>query len=247
MFSMWALCSDVYKRQVYLCTDEKIGFEGFSPECFVQTDGGAVDQYDPKPMRLPQELFELNRKRELISAAGGTSIVGSCTPYLAGWLPMRGEHFVTTESSNVLFSNAVFGAMGNANGTAACAWAAITGRSPKWGNHIQENRYASIEFKVECPCETPQDWDIIGYTLGRLLKLNQIPVPVSYTHLPSAYRAGSLWGGALHGARLHSPARAADEKMCIRDRTMSPPETTKMSSFAEVSSKFPIWIENPRS
>lgn len=163
-------------RRVYLCTDEKIGFEGFSPDCFVQTDGGAVDQYDPKPMRLPQELFELNRKRELISAAGGTSIVGSCTPYLAGWLPMRGEHFVTTESSNVLFSNAVFGAMGNANGTAACAWAAITGRSPKWGNHIQENRYASIEFKVECPCETPQDWDIIGYTLGRLLKLNQIPV-----------------------------------------------------------------------
>lgn len=163
-------------RRVYLCTDEKVPFEGFAPECYVQTDGGAVDQYDPKPMGLSNDLFELNRKRELISAAKGTSIVGSCTPYLSGWLPMRGEHFVTTESSNVLFSNSVFGAMGNANGTAACAWAAITGRSPKWGNHIKENRYASLEAKVECQCETPQDWDVIGYTLGRLLKLNAIPV-----------------------------------------------------------------------
>ena len=163
-------------RRVYLCTEEKIPFEGFSSECYVQTDGGAVDQYDPEPMGLSQELFNLNRKRELISAEKGTSIVGSCAPYLAGWLPMRGEHFVTTESSNVLFSNAVFGAMGNANGTAACAWAAITGRSPKWGNHIKENRYATLEVKVECQCETPQDWDVIGYTLGRLLKLNAVPV-----------------------------------------------------------------------
>lgn len=169
-------------RRVYLAVDEKVKFEGFSPECYVQTDGGAVDQYDPRPMRLSQEFCALNRKRELISAEGGTSIVGSCTPYLAGWLPMRGEHFVTTESSNVLFSNAVFGAMGNANGTASCAWAAITGRGPKWGLHIKENRYAQCEFKVECQCETPQDWDVIGYTLGRMSKLNRIPVITGNFH-----------------------------------------------------------------
>ena len=69
-------------RRVYLAVDEKVKFEGFSPECYVQTDGGAVDQYDPRPMRLSQEFCALNRKRELISAEGGTSIVGSCTPYL---------------------------------------------------------------------------------------------------------------------------------------------------------------------
>lgn len=163
-------------RRVYMAVDEKLEFEGFAPECFVQTDGGAVDQYDPRPMRHPQEMCDLNRKRELIAARGGTSIVGSCTPYLAGWLPMRGEHFVTTESSNVLFCNAVLGAMGNANGTASCAWSAITGRGPRWGLHIPENRYAAVEFKVECQCETPQDWDVIGYTLGRMSKLNKIPV-----------------------------------------------------------------------
>jgi predicted aconitase len=169
-------------RRAYLCTEEKIAFEGFSEECFVQTDGGAVDQYDPVPMGLSKELFELNRKRELLSAERGVSIVGSCTPYLAGWLPMRGEHFCTTESSNVLFSNAVFGAMGNADGTAACAWSAITARTPKWGNHVQENRRATVEFRVECQMDTPQDWDIMGYTLGRLLKLNTIPVLTGNIH-----------------------------------------------------------------
>lgn len=70
-----------------------------------------VDQYDPRPMYLPQELYERNRERELKYAEGGVSVVGSCTPYLNGWLPMRGETFMTTESSNVLFSNSVLGAM----------------------------------------------------------------------------------------------------------------------------------------
>lgn len=169
---------DVHFRRTYLCTEDNVLFEGYSPEVFVQTDVGAVDQYDPEPMGLPQTLFERNRKRGLLCAERGVSIVGSCTPYLSGWLPMRGETFMTTESSNVLFSNSVFGAMGNANGMEACAWAAITGRGPKCGMHLPENRLATVEVKIECPCEAPQDWDIIGYTLGRLIIAYNNAVPV---------------------------------------------------------------------
>lgn len=169
---------DEHFRRTYLCTEEKVAFEGYSPEVFVQTDVGAVDQYDPSPMRLPRELFLRNRERELLCAEKGVGIVGSCTPYLAGWLPMRGETFMTTESSNVLFSNSVLGAMGNANGTEACAWAAITGRGPRCGMHLPENRLASVEVRVECACETPRDWDVIGYTLGRLIIGYHNAVPV---------------------------------------------------------------------
>lgn len=165
-------------RRTYLWTKEPVGFEGYSPEVYVQTDGGAVDQYDPNPMYLPHELYAKNHEWELRFAEGGVSIVGSCTPYLNGWLPMRGETFMTTESSNVLFSNSVFGAAGNANGTAACAWAAITGRGPKCGMHLPENRLASLEVQIKCRCETPRDWDIIGYSMGRLLIKHNNAIPV---------------------------------------------------------------------
>lgn len=165
-------------RRTYLWTKEPLKFEGYSHDVYVQTDGGAVDQYDPKPMYLPESLYEKNHAWERIFAQGGVSIVGSCTPYLNGWLPMRGGTFMTTESSNVLFSNSVFGASGNANGTAACAWAAITGRGPKCGMHIPENRLATVEVKVECRCETPRDWDIMGYTLGRKIIQHNNAVPV---------------------------------------------------------------------
>mgnify|MGYP000416389853 CR=1 FL=1 len=169
---------DEHFRRTFLCTEEKISFEGYDPEVYVQSDGGAVDQYDPSAMYLSDKLFRQNRERELMYGEKGASIVGSCTPYLSGWLPMRGETFMTTESSNVLFSNSVFGAMGNANGVAACAWAAITGRGPKCGMHISENRLAKVEVRVKCQCETPRDWDIIGYTLGRKIIEHNNAIPV---------------------------------------------------------------------
>lgn len=165
-------------RRTFLWTKEPVRFEGYSPEVYVQTDGGAVDHFDPRPMYLSQELYERNRERELRYAEGGVSVVGSCTPYLNGWIPLRGETFMTTESSNVLFSNSVFGAAGNSNGVAACAWAAITGRGPKCGMHLPENRLASVEVRIECACETPRDWDIIGYALGRLIIRHNNAVPV---------------------------------------------------------------------
>jgi len=165
-------------RRAFISTEEPIKFEGYLTEVFIQSDGGAVDQYDPKPMYLSEELFELNRKRELISAEKGVSIVGSCTPYLTGWLPMRNETFMTTESSNVLFSNSVFGAAGNANGMEACCWAAITGRGPKCGMHIPQNRLASMEIRIECQAKTPRDWDIIGYTVGNMVLNHSNTIPV---------------------------------------------------------------------
>lgn len=171
-------------RRTYLWTKEPVKFEGYSPEVYIQTDGGAVDQYDPEPMYLSEELFQKNLDWQLKYAEKGVSIVGSCAPYLNGWVLTKGETFMTTESSNVLFSNSVYGAAGNANGVTACGWAAITGRGPKCGMHLPENRLAAMEVRVECPCETPRDWDILGYSLGRLLinYNNAIPVLTGNFH-----------------------------------------------------------------
>lgn len=54
-----------------------------------------------------------------ITKNAGVSIVNSCTPYYVGWIPLKDEHFVTTESSNVVISNSKFSTCGNADGIEA--------------------------------------------------------------------------------------------------------------------------------
>ncbi|MDR1731244.1 MAG: aconitase X catalytic domain-containing protein [Synergistaceae bacterium] len=166
---------EIFSKMI-LCSDRKYRLEPFAEECFSQTCVGPCDHYCYEPLNLSREVFEKNLRYLELTKEAGVSIAGSCTPYLSGWIPIRGEHFVSTESSNILMSNSVLGAYGNADGLEAAAWSAICGRTPKWGNHIAENRYATHIFEIQCKSESILDWDIIGLTLGRLLPGNGRPV-----------------------------------------------------------------------
>ena len=174
-----AVESDDYNEifsKMYMCTDEVIEIGEFSKGCFCQTCVGPCSQHEFEPLNLSKEFFDKNNDFLNITKEAGVSITGSCTPYLTGWIPLMGEHFVTTESSNVLFCNSVFGACGNSDGLEAAVWSAACGRTPLWGNHLMENRKGTHVFKVNCPSDTDIDWDIIGYTIGRILPPHAIPV-----------------------------------------------------------------------
>lgn len=80
-----------------LSSDKKVPIDKFSDECFCQTCVTVCDQYDYDVLGLSKELFDKNNEFLEITKEAGVSIVNSCTPYLTGWLPLRGEHFVTTE------------------------------------------------------------------------------------------------------------------------------------------------------
>lgn len=175
--------------EMVLCSKETYHLDQFSDEFFSQTCVGPCDHFCYEPINISKEVFEKNRKFLDLTRDAGVSIAGSCTPYLSGWIPLRGEHFVSTESSNILFGNSVYGACANADGLEASAWAAICGRTPLWGNHILENRYATHVVDVQCQSETPLDWDIIGLTLGRLLTDgNARPVLTGNFHRPEINR-----------------------------------------------------------
>ncbi len=167
--------NDIFSK-MYLCSDKTVNIDEFSNTCYCQTCVAPCDQYVYEPLNLTKEFFNKNNKFLEITKEAGVSITGSCTPYLIGWLPLRGEHFVTTESSNVIFCNSVLGACGNSDGIEAAAWSAICGRTPKWGNHIMENRKGTHVFEIECPSKTAIDWDVIGYTVGRLLPPHAVPI-----------------------------------------------------------------------
>ncbi|MDX2480645.1 MAG: aconitase X catalytic domain-containing protein [Desulfuromusa sp.] len=173
--------SDDYDQifsRVYMCTDEvlDISHNKFSESCFCMTCTENCDSEDYEEVGLTKEYFDKNNSFLEIARAAGVSMASTCAPYLLGWLPLKGEHFVTTESSNAMFCNSLFGACGNPDGVEAAAWSAICGRTPKWGLHCAENRYATHEFMIKCPAQSAIDWDVIGYTIGRMLPAGGIPV-----------------------------------------------------------------------
>lgn len=183
----------VFSKMV-LSSDEDYKLDEFSKNCFTQTCAAGCDHYEWESLNLTQEIFDKNQKYLDRVKEVGVSIAGSCTPFLNGWIPLRGEHFVTTESSNVIMANSLFAAYGNCDSLEASAWSAICGRTPKWGLHIAENRYGTHVFEIECKSDTVMDWDIIGYTVGRMSPPHAKPIIAKGFNRPDIVKLKQCFG-----------------------------------------------------
>lgn len=190
---------DCYERQdeksyeeifseFYLCSKEPVKFDRIADGCKTQTCAAACDFMEREKTRVSKKRHERNRAYINATRDIGVKIVESCAPYYVGWIPVMGEHFVSTESSNVVMSNSLFGAYGNSDGVEAAVCAAITGRTPKWGMHVRENRYADCLVRVDCKPESVFDWDVVGFTIGRLLPKRVVPVVVGDFKRPEINR-----------------------------------------------------------
>jgi predicted aconitase len=120
---------------------------------------------------------EFARKQmAVIEAFKAMGIVASCscTPYLTGNLPAFGQHIAWSESSAVSFANSVLGARTNREGGPSALAAAVTGRTAKYGLHLDENRRATHIIKVRCSVTSEADFGALGYLVGRWVK-NGVP------------------------------------------------------------------------
>jgi predicted aconitase len=101
----------------------------------------------------------------------------SCTPYLLGNLGNLlafGQHIAWSESSAVSFANSVLGARTNREGGPSALAAAITGRTARYGLHLDENRRATHIIEVHCPVTSEADFGALGYLVGKRVK-NGVP------------------------------------------------------------------------
>lgn len=162
--------------EMCLCSSEKIKIDKMA--CFCQADSGPMDTECWDRMGVSLNDWKKNEQYLQYFLAAGVNLVGSCVPYLTGFIPLMGEHYVTSESHAVLIFNSLWGACGNADGLEMGFCAAACGRIPLWGNHIKENRIGTHVFDIDklCPTATVTDWDLLGYTIGRMLPTHAVPV-----------------------------------------------------------------------
>jgi predicted aconitase len=136
---------------------------------------GGMDLAHWAELGMTREAMLHQRDDEAELARHGVQIMKTCTPYLAGNLPVKGEHCAWMESSAVVYCNSVIGARTNTEGRESTSAAMLTNKIPDWGFHRDEYRRATHLIQVETPVESVMDWGMLGYFLGGELD-EKIPV-----------------------------------------------------------------------
>jgi predicted aconitase len=129
------------------------------------------------------EDFARNQQR-VIDAFSRMGIITTCTctPYLIGNVPHFGEHISWSESSAVCYANSVLGARTNREGGPSALGAALTGRTPEYGFHLDNKRQPQVKAQVQAKLNGTHQFGALGKVLGE--KLEQ---KISYiTGIPSA-------------------------------------------------------------
>ena len=132
------------------------------------------------------EEFAINQNRAIdVFAKMGIVTTCSCTPYLIGNTPHYGQHIAWAESSAVCYSNSVIGARTNREGGPSALAAALTGKTPNYGYHLDKNRYGQVLVKVNAPVNGTDEFGVLGKIIGD--KLVELGKKIPYiTGVPSA-------------------------------------------------------------
>ncbi len=119
--------------------------------------------------------FAKNQNRAIDAFARmGIITTCSCTPYLIGNAPHYRQHIAWAESSAVCYSNSVIGARTNREGGPSALAAALTGKTPKYGYHLDENRHGQVLFKINAPISGNDEFGVLGKIIGdKLVELGK--------------------------------------------------------------------------
>lgn len=110
------------------------------------------------------------KQNEIVDAYAdlGISKTCTCTPYLVGNVPRFRDHVSWSESSAVAYVNSVIGARTNREGGPAALAAAIVGKTPLYGFHLDENRKANLVVNVTTELKGA-DFGALGYIIGKVV------------------------------------------------------------------------------
>ena len=127
-----------------------------------------IDLECSRELGIPEDFAQAQRRIAAAYTKMGCEPVFSCTPYLAGNRPVRGDTLAWAESSAVVFANSVIGARTNREGGPSALAAAIVGRTPEYGLHREENRRATHVFDVRVPIHGYR-WSLLGLHIGGIV------------------------------------------------------------------------------
>ncbi|KKN41148.1 hypothetical protein LCGC14_0726300 [marine sediment metagenome] len=137
-----------------------------------------MDRENWKVLGIDKE-FAKNQNRVIDTFAKmGIITTCSCTPYLIGNTPHFGQHLAWAESSAVCYSNSVIGAKTNREGGPSALASALTGKTPLYGYHLDENRHGQVLVNVKAQINGTDEFGVLGKIIGD--KLGELEKKIPY-------------------------------------------------------------------
>ncbi len=127
-----------------------------------------ADMVDWEKTGAPESLARLQNRAADAHRTMGSAGAFTCTPYWAGHWPTWNTHMVSIESTVTIFCNSVLGARSNRDGFFA-TYAAMTGRYPRFGYHLDANRRGTHLVRNEAELASITDWSCLGFHVGGLV------------------------------------------------------------------------------
>jgi predicted aconitase len=167
--------------------------------------------------RLGQSAAMATLETRAIAAlsAFGVLMTDTCINYQTIMAPLRGEHVAWGDTGSVIYANSVLGARSNFEGGPSALAAALTGRTPRYGYHLDECRRATRRFRLAATPHDLSEWGAVGGIVGEACgSYWQVPVVEGLTAVPGS-DALKHFGAALASfgsvALFHMPGITAEE------------------------------------
>ncbi|MBW4090569.1 MAG: DUF521 domain-containing protein [Proteobacteria bacterium] len=139
--------------------------------------------------RLRQQDWMLALERRAIAAfqALGILMTDTCINYQTIMPAVRGEHMAYGDTGVVIYTNSVLGARSNFEGGPSALAAGLTGRTPRYGYHLDAHRRASLHIAVRDTPRALHEWGALGALVGRLAgDYWQVPVLSGIDRVPGS-------------------------------------------------------------
>jgi len=172
----------------------------------------------------------------------GVRLECTCTPYEI--LPVKfGEHLAWAESSAVSYANSVIGARTNREGGPAALAAAIIGKTPCYGLHLDRERAPGLVIRVEGFSgggPGPDHYGALGFLAGKIAG-NRVPFFRGIRPGPDELKAmGAAMAASGAVALFHvegvtpEAGRFADGIGGLEEHTISSAEVHRLLAATEV-------------
>jgi predicted aconitase len=131
------------------------------------TDPRGIDFDHYQDLKQTEDMADLERRAINAFQALGILMTDTCINYQTIMPPVRGEHLAYGDTGVVIYCNSVLGAYSNFEGGPSALAAGLTGRAPRYGLHLDQNRRATVRIKVAHQPDNLAEWGALGALIGR--------------------------------------------------------------------------------
>lgn len=146
---------------------EQLAAQGGRVAIPMLTDPRGVDLDYYRPLGQTEAMADLDRRTSAALSRMGILMTNTCINYQTIMPPVLGDHVAFGDTGVVIYSNSVCGARSNFEGGPSALAAGLTGRTPRYGLHLDEHRRATKRYVVRKQPVGLTDWGVLGAVIGK--------------------------------------------------------------------------------